>query len=104
MRRMLWNRIRAHIAKRSARRRDCRVGVVPPLRLCCAPMPTLSPSDPLPIDAVQVPAGHRDVRREVTAVIPARPAPLAKRLLWRVLLVGLRIPGMARWLRRLRSR
>ncbi len=67
-------------------------------------MPELSPTDPLPIDAVQTPAGHRDVRRELAAAIPPRPAPLSKRLLWRALLLGLRIPGTAHVLRRLRSR
>jgi hypothetical protein len=67
-------------------------------------MPKPRVPDPLPIDAVRVPPGHRDVRRETSAAIPGRPAPLGKRLLWRVLLAVVRIPRAASLLKRFRSR
>jgi hypothetical protein len=69
-----------------------------------ARMPEPRSLDPLPIDAVSVPPGHRDVRREVFAAIPAKPAPLRKRLMWGVLLRVLRVPGVPAVLQRFRSR
>jgi hypothetical protein len=55
-----------------------------------------STHDPLPCNAVQASPGHRDVRAALLAAIPPRPAPLAKRVFWRLVLAIARVaPGRA---------
>jgi hypothetical protein len=57
---------------------------------------------PLPVDAARGDARHRDVRAEVFAVVPQRPAGLGKRLFWRLVLAVARVPGALALLRRSR--
>jgi hypothetical protein len=55
---------------------------------------------PLPVDAATGDARHRDVRAEVFAVIPQRPATLRTRLFWRVVLFAARFPAALKLLQR----
>lgn len=60
-------------------------------------------TDPvLPVDAVSGDDRHRDVRAEVFAIVPQRPATLGKRLFWRTVLLLARHPAGLKLLRRLR--
>jgi hypothetical protein len=59
--------------------------------------------DVLPVDATRGDARHRDVRREVFAVVPQRVAPLRQRLFWRVVLFVARFDALRGWLLRLRK-
>lgn len=61
------------------------------------------PDSPLPIDAAQGDARHRDVRAEVFAAVPQRRAPLGKRLFWRIALFVARFPMGVRLMKRLRG-
>lgn len=61
------------------------------------------PDPVLPVDAARGDARHRDVRAEVFAVVPPRPAGAGKRLFWRVVLAVARVPGALRLLRRQRQ-
>lgn len=57
----------------------------------------------LPVDAARGDARHRDVRREVFAVVPQRQASLRKRLFWRLVLLIARFPAGLRLLQRARG-
>ena len=61
------------------------------------------PEPLLPIDAARGDARHRDVRAEVFAVVPQRPAPIGKRAFWHIVLFVARFPAGLRLLRRLRG-
>ena len=58
---------------------------------------------PLPVDVARGDARHRDVRAEVFAVVPQRPASFGKRLFWRVILFVAKYPAGLRMLQRLRG-
>ncbi len=60
-------------------------------------------SPPLPVDAARGDARHRDVRAEVFAVVPQRPASLGKRAFWRIVLFLAQFPAGLRLLKRLRG-
>ena len=61
------------------------------------------PEDVLPVDAARGDARHRDVRREVFAVVPQRAAPLKQRIFWRVVLFVARFAALRGLLLRLRK-
>jgi hypothetical protein len=61
------------------------------------------PDTPLPVDAAQGDARHRDVRAEVFAAVPQRRASLGKRLFWRIALFAARFPLGVRLMKRLRG-
>ena len=60
------------------------------------------PEPLLPVDAARGDPRHRDVRAQVFAVVPQRPASLGKRAFWRVVLAVARVPGALGLLRRAR--
>ncbi len=60
-------------------------------------------SPPLPVDAARGDARHRDVRAEVFAAVPQRPASLGKRAFWRMVLFLAQFPAGLRLLKRLRG-
>jgi hypothetical protein len=61
------------------------------------------PLPPLPVDAAQGDARHRDVRAEVFAAVPQRRASLGKRVFWRIVLFVAHFPAGLRLLKRLRG-
>jgi hypothetical protein len=57
----------------------------------------------LPIEATRGDTRHRDVRAEVFAVVPQRPASIGQRTFWRLVLLVARFPAGLRLLKRLRG-
>ena len=57
----------------------------------------------LPADAARGDDRHRDVRAEVFAAVPQRPASIGKRAFWRVVLFVAQFPAGLSLLKRLRG-
>jgi hypothetical protein len=57
----------------------------------------------LPVEAARGDARHRDVSEAVFAAVPQRPAPLRKRLFWRLVLFIAQYPAGLKLLKRLRG-
>jgi hypothetical protein len=57
----------------------------------------------LPVDAATGDARHRDVRAEVFAAVPQRPASLGKRAFWRTILFVAQFPAGLKLLKRIRG-